>query len=214
MKNKALPRSFKISIAVIMCLTVFVFSLLGMSVRNMSEDTIEEIGIDYMAGMNEQVSLHFETIIELRLTMAESIAHIAAGDENSNYGTREEIEYGARARHFLCAALYSPDGGIEMIYGDPVELNYPELFLESLQNGERKTASAVDSSGDGVILFGVPCEYPMSDGKASLAMVVGLSTKYMGQVLFLDSDSSLSYSFVIRKDGSYVGGNEDDVHEN
>ena len=83
MKNKALPRSFKISIAVIICLTVFVFSFLGMSVRNMSEDTIEEIGIDYMAGMNEQVSLHFETIIELRLTMAESIAHIAAGDENS-----------------------------------------------------------------------------------------------------------------------------------
>lgn len=214
MKNKALPRSFKISIAVIICLTVFVFSFLGMSVRNMSEDTIEEIGIDYMAGMNEQVSLHFETIIELRLTMAESIAHIAAGDENSNYGTREEIEYGARARHFLCAALYSPDGEIEMIYGDPVELNHPELFLESLQNGERKTASAVDSGGDGVILFGVPCEYPMSDGNASLAMVVGLSTKYMGEVLFLDSDSSLSYSFVIRKDGSYVVGNEDDVHEN
>ncbi len=214
MKNKALPRSFKISIAVIICLTVFVFSFLGISVRNMSEDTIEEIGTDYMAGMNEQVSLHFETIIELRLTMAESIAHIAAGDKYSNYGTREEIEYGARARHFLCAALYSPDGEIEMIYGDPVELNHPEPFLESLQNGDRKTASAVDSDGDGVILFGVPCEYPMSDGSTSLAMVVGLSTKYMGEVLFLDSDSSLSYSFVIRKDGSYVVGNEDDVHEN
>ena len=214
MKNKALPRSFKISIAVIMCLTVFVFSLLGMSVRNMSEDTIEEIGTDYMAGMNEQVSLHFETIIELRLTMADSIAHIAVGDGNSNYGTREEIEYGARARHFLCAALYSPDGEIEMIFGDPVELNHPELFLESLRSGKRKMASAVDSEGDGVILFGVPCEYPMSGGNASLAMVVGLSTQYMGEVLFLDSDSSLSYSFVIRKDGSYVVGNEDDVHEN
>ena len=197
-----------------MCLTVFVFSLLGMSVRNMSEDTIEEIGTDYMAGMNEQVSLHFETIIELRLTMADSIAHIAVGDGNSNYGTREEIEYGARARHFLCAALYSPDGEIEMIFGDPVELNHPELFLESLRSGKRKMASAVDSEGDGVILFGVPCEYPMSGGDTSLAMVVGLSTKYMGEVLFLDSDSSLSYSFVIRKDGSYVVGNEDDVHEN
>ena len=213
MKNKALPRSFKISIAVIICLTVFVFSFLGMSVRNMSEDTIEEIGIDYMAGMNEQVSLHFETIIELRLTMAESIAHIAAGDENSNYGTREEIEYGARARHFLCAALYSPDGEIEMIYGGPVEFNHPDLFLESLRNGTRKMASGVDRGGDGVILFGVPCEYPMSDGNTSLAMVVGLSTKYMGEVLFLDSDSSLSYSFVIRKDGSYVVGNEDGVYE-
>ena len=214
MKSKALPRSFKISIAVIMCFTIFVFFLLGISVRNMSEGTIEDIGTDYMAGMNEQVSLHFETIIELRLTMAESIAHIAAGDGNSNYGTREEIEYGAKARHFMCAALYSPDGEIEMIYGDPVAFNHPDLFLESLRSGERKMASGVDSGGDGVILFGVPCEYPMSGGDTSLAMVVGLSTKYMGEVLFLDSDSSLSYSFVIRKDGSYVVGNEDDVHEN
>ena len=214
MKNQALPRSFKISIAVIICLTVFLFSFLGISIRTMSESTIEDIGTDYMAGMNEQVSLHFETIIDLRLTMAESIAHIAEGEEGSGYGAKEDIEYGAGARHFLCAALYSPGGELEMIFGDPVKLNHPEQFLESLRNGERKTASAVDSGGNGVILFGVPCEYPMSDGSGSLAMVVGLSTQYMGKVLFLDSDKSLSYSFVIRKDGSYVVGNEDDVHKN
>ncbi len=213
MKHQALPRSFKISIAVMICFTVFVFSFLGISIHNMSENTIEDIGTAYMAGMNEQVSLHFETIIDLRLTMAESIAHIAAGEDGSGYGAREDIEYGARARHFLCAALYSPSGELEMIFGDPVKLNYPDLFLESLQRGERKTASAVDSSGDGVILFGVPCEYPMSDGGNSLAMVVGLSSQYMGQVLFLDSDNSLSYSFVIRKDGSYVIGSKKDDHD-
>ncbi len=214
MKSKALPRSLKIGIVVILCLTVIVFSLLGASIHTMSESTIEEIGTAYMAGMNEQVSLHFETIIELRLTMAESIAGIAAGDGASGYGTREDIEYGARARHFLCAALYGPDGGSEMIFGDPVELNHPEPFLESLRNGERKAASATGSDGGGVILFGVPCEYPMSSGGGSLALVVGLSTKYMGEVLFLDSDQSLSYSFVIRKDGSYVVGNEGDAHKN
>ena len=214
MKNKALPRAFKISIAVMMCFTMFVFFFLGMSIHNMSENTIEDIGTAYMAGMNEQVSLHFETIIELRLTMAESIAHIAEGDGSSGYGSREEIEYGAKARHFLCAALYSPNGEIEMIFGDPVELKHPEPFLESLRSGERKTASAVDQNGDGVILFGVPCEYPMSGGDGSLAMVVGLSTQYMSEVLFLDSDHSLSYSFVIRKDGSYVVGNDGDAHKN
>ena len=214
MKKQALLRSFKISIAVIICFTVFLFSFLGISIQNMSENTIEDIGTDYMAGMNEQVSLHFETIIDLRLTMAESIARIAEGEEGSGYGAKEDIEYSARARHFLCAALYSPSGELEMIFGDPVKLNHPEQFLESLRNGERKTASAVDSSGNGVILFGVPCEYPMSGGGGSLAMVVGLSTQYMGRVLFLDSDKSLSYSFVIRKDGSYVVGNEDDVHKN
>ncbi len=214
MKNMVLPRSLKISIAVIICLNIFVFSFLGMSINNMSENTIENIGTTYMAGMNEQVSLHFETIIDLRLTMAESIAHIAADEENSSYGSKEEIEYGARARRFLCAALYSPDGKMEMIYGDSVGLNHPEPFLDSLKNGERRAASGADSDGNGVILFGVPCEYPMSDGSTSLAIVVGLSSKYMGEVLFLDSDSSLIYSYVIRKDGSYVVQDEGGVNEN
>ena len=51
MKDQALPRSLKNSIVVIICLTVFVFSLLGASIHNMSESTIEEIGTAY--GWNE-----------------------------------------------------------------------------------------------------------------------------------------------------------------
>ncbi len=204
MKSIALPRSLKISIAVIICLNIFIFSFLGRSINKMSENAIENLGDAYMGGTNEQVSLHFETIIALRLTMAESIARIASDETTSGYGSKEEIEYGAKARNFLCAALYSPDGEIEMIYGDSVEPNTPKPFLNSLKNGERKVSSAVDSNGNDVILFGVPCAYPMSDGSDSLALVVGLSSKYMGEVLFLDTENPLIYSYVIRKDGSYV----------
>lgn len=214
MKNMVLPHSIKISIAVVISLNIFIFSFLGISMNKISENTIENIGAAYMAGMNEQVSLHFETIIDLRLTMAESIAHIAEEGENASYGSKDEIEYGARARHFLCAGFYSQDGTMEMLYGDSVELNHHGSFLDSLKKGERKAASAVDVNGNGVILFGVPCEYPMSDGSASLAIVVGLSSKYMGEVLFQDSGSSLVYSYVIRKDGSYVVRDAGGVNEN
>ena len=93
MKSIILPRSLKISIAVIICLNIFIFSFLGVSVNRIGEDTIENICTTYMSRMNEQVSLHFETIIALRLTMVESIAHIAAGEKDSGYGTKEEIEY-------------------------------------------------------------------------------------------------------------------------
>ncbi|MCI8454528.1 MAG: response regulator [Lachnospiraceae bacterium] len=214
MKSKALPRSLKISIVVIICLNIFIFLFLGLSINKMSEDTIENIGTTYMAGMNEQVSLHFETIIALRLTMVESIARIAAGENETNYRSKEEIEYGARARNFLCAALYSSDGKMEMIYGNPVQPNNPELFLDSLKNGEQKVSSASNDTGNDVILFGVPCEYPMSDGSTSIALVAGLSTKYMGEVLFLDTDNPLLYSYVIRKDGSYVIRDQGGINEN
>ncbi len=212
MEIKVLPRSLKISIAVVICLNIFIFSFLGVSINKKSEDTIENIGSTYMARMNDQVSLHFETIIALRLTMVESIARVAADEEG--YGSKEEIEYGARARKFLCAALYSADGEIEMIFGDSVKPNNPGPFLDSLKRGERKVASAVDSSGNEVILFGVPCEYPMSDGSGSLALVVGLSSKYMGEVLFLETENPLIYSFVIRKNGSYVIRDQESVNEN
>ena len=212
MKHVAFPRSLKTGIVVVVCLNLLVFAVLGISIDAMSENAVENIGTAYMDGMNEQVSLHFETIIDLRLTMAESIARIAVDEKSGSYGTKEDIEYGARARHFLCAFLYSADGRIEMIYGDPVTLNYPDLFLASVQKGERKTASAVCDSGEDVILFGVPCEYPMSDGTESLAIVVGLSSAYMSEVLFLDSDSSLVYSFVIRRDGTFVARSDDAVH--
>ena len=214
MKNMVFPRFLKISIALVLCLNIVIFAFLGISIQKMSRGTIENIGAAYMAGMNEQVSLHFETIIDLRLTMAESIAHIAVDETTSSYGSKAAIEYGAQARHFLCAALYSSDGDIEMIYGDSVQLNHPEQFLESLKNGERKTASGVDSNGEDVILFGVPCEYPMADGESSLAIVVGLSSRYMGEVLFLDSDSSLVYSYVIRNDGSFVVRDEGSTNNN
>ena len=98
MKNKILPRSLKYSIAVIICLTIFVFSFLGISIHNMSENTIEAIGTAYMAGMNEQVSLHFETIIELRLTMAESIVPHPVTERGRRSNT-------ARRRGIFCAPL-------------------------------------------------------------------------------------------------------------
>ncbi len=214
MRSIALPRSLKISIAVVICLIISVFTYLGISINRMSEHTIGDIGTIYMAGMNEQVSLHFETIIVFRLAQAESVAQTAAGEEASAYGSWEEIEYSARARRFLCAALCSPDGRLEMIYGDPVEAYHPGPFLESLKSGERKAASAFDGSGNDVILFGVPCEYPMSDGNMSAALVTGISSKYMGEVLFLNSDNPLLYSYVIRKDGSYVVQDQDNENDN
>ncbi len=157
MKSMALPRSLKISIAVIICLNILVFLFLGISIHKMSENTIENIGTAYMAGMNEQVALHFETIIELRLTMVESIAHIAADEKNSGYGSREEIEYGARARQFMCVALYSADGKVEMIYGDPVESSH---FCKAGKTGNAKCRLLWTAAGTISFCLAFPVNIP------------------------------------------------------
>lgn len=197
-------RSIKASIAVTITLIICAFMFLGSSIKKMSQGTIDDIGTIYMAGLNEQVALHFETIINLRLTMMDAIADVAVDQRGAGYGSKEDIEYNARARGFICAALYSDDGEMETIYGEPLELNSPDAFLNSLKNGQRKVTSSADNFGNGVVLFGVPCEYPMADGGKSIAIVAGLSSTYMSRVLFLDTVTPLIQSYVIRRDGSYV----------
>ena len=64
MKNKTLPRSLKISIAVIICLTISVFSLLGRSIHKMSEKTIEGIGTEFKKFGFEEVDGNMETFSE------------------------------------------------------------------------------------------------------------------------------------------------------
>lgn len=202
--NTSFPHSIKISITVTIILIICAFMFLGTSIKKMSEGTIDDIGTIYMAGLNEQVALHFETIIDLRLSMLDAIANVATDQGSSGYGSKKDIEYNARARGFINLFLYSANGEMETIYGDSVEINNPELFLNSLKNGEHKITSSADNSGNGVVLFGVPCEYPMSNGHQSIAVVAGLSSEYMSKVLFLDTVTPLIQSYVIRRDGSYV----------
>ena len=52
--------------------------------------------------------------------------------------------------------------------------------------------------------MGIPVSYPLADGKSSIALVAGLPIEYINEILSLDESDSLTYSHIIRKDGSYV----------
>ena len=54
---------------VVVCLFVF----LAFFMNQKSSDTIQEVGRIYMTGMSEQISLHYETTIELRLSQVQAL---------------------------------------------------------------------------------------------------------------------------------------------
>lgn len=63
----------------------------------MGEDAIRQLGIFYMSGTTEQVSSHFEAIIELRLSQVESIVHaVPPGRATWNSSMQVELAYNAR----------------------------------------------------------------------------------------------------------------------
>lgn len=180
------------------------FVLLGGYMNQKSAETIERVGDIYMASTSEQIILHYETVIDLRLSQLSAIVETILPDSTDHELLFENLEYNAKARGFEYLALYSPEGDFEMIYGTEVDVIDPEPFQKSLLEGKKKIAVAADAARNGVVLLAVPCRYHMEDGDESLALVAGLSVEYMNGILFLDEEDTLIKSHIIRKDGSYV----------
>ncbi len=203
-KNDRSIRFLYLSIVSVSVLIVGLFALLAVFMNRKSVETIEEVGKMYMTGMSEQISLHYETVIGLRLSQVSSIVDIIPPDSSDQEQLLADLEYNAKARGFEHLGLMAEDGTIEMVYGEQVSVLDEAPFITSLRNHKEKIAVAEDTSGKGVVLLGVPCEYRMQDGSQAIALVGGLSTEYMSSILFLDENDTLVDSFIIRKDGSYV----------
>ena len=192
------------SIVGVSVLIVGLFTLMSVYMNRKSSETIEEVGKLYMNGMNEQIVLHYKTVIGLRLSQVSAIADTASTDTEDREALLSDLEYSAAARGFACLALCAADGELEMIYGDAIEVVEPEPFLRSMGQGQQRIAVARDEEENGVVLMGVPFVCGMADGKESISLVGGFSTEYMKSVLFLDEEEALVNSYIIRRDGTYV----------
>ena len=155
-KNKT-ARFLATSLALLLSLSVAIFSFLGFFMGSQSTDTIRQVSRMYMSGMNAQISMHFETTMELRLDQLEALVRTSLPQNiHENPALEEDLIYNAQAREFSYLAYYRTDGSFEMLYGSQLEVVDPEPFHASLTSGETKVAVGNDLSGNRVILLGVP----------------------------------------------------------
>ncbi len=205
MRNHTM-RFLQVSLALVVLLCVVVFSFLAYYMNVQSSATISEIGTIYMSGLNERISMHFETTIDYNLSQIEGIISNFP-PESADYDTlAASMGANAHERGFSSLALYSADGDFEMLYGDPVRVTDPQPFLHSLQNSEKKVAVGTNSQEENVVLIGVHTRYEMKSGEECIALVASLPVDYFKRILALDATDtgSLVYSHVIRKDGTFV----------
>ena len=203
-KDDKAIRFLMVSLIGVTILITGLFAMLSSYMNRKSMETIEEVGKLYMTGMNEQIVMHYETVIELRLSQVGAMADTIYPEGTDRQKLLEELQYSAKARGFNYLALCSAEGRFEMIYGNMVEAVDAEPFVESVSKGEQKIAAATDSQGRGVVLMGVPYVCEMADGEESISLVGGFYSEYLSSVLFLDENEALVDSYIIRKDGSYV----------
>ena len=207
-------RFLTVSLALVLLLTVCIFSFLAFFMSQKSAETISAVGTTYMSGMGEKVTQHFQTTIELRLSQVEALVDILPPDSEPYHTLRSDLAYNAQARGFQALAFYSADGKFDMIYGNRPVLADPEPFLDSMNSGDMKVAITSIQSGQKDILLGVSASYRMSGGETSTALVASLPADYIADTLSLYSEESLVYSHIIRRDGSFVIRSGDAFREN
>ena len=213
MKNHKTANYLKISLIFVVALCVLVFSFLAVFMDKQSANTINQVGSLYMQSMCEQISNHFETTIDLRLSQVNALMESTTPENVDKLQLWRRMERNAKDCGFTHLALLSRDGNFEMIYGNRIEIVDPAPYLGSLNAGERKVALGLDNEGNYVVLMGMSCNYPMENGQVCTALVAGLPVSYINEALSLNISGAQSYSFIIRKDGSYVIGDYSDGSE-
>ncbi|MBD5098338.1 MAG: response regulator [Clostridiales bacterium] len=204
MKNKT-TRLLTISLIGVALLCVCVFSFLAIHMSAQSAKTINEVGTLYMSTMSRQTSIHFDSIITLRMDQLDVLVGTVPADKvHTDQDARDELIKDGRSRDFDCLAFYKTDGTFEMLYGSELTLSDPEPFLDSLRKGENKVTVGINAEGEKVVLLGVPSSHSSAEEYPCAGLVAGLPVSYISEHLSLDENNDRVYSFIIRRDGSFV----------
>ena len=192
----------------VFCILTFITQAVWLNL--MGEDAIRQLGVFYMSGMSEQVSSHFGTTIELRLSQVESLVDsVPPGRAMTESAMRIGLSYNARSLGFEYLAFYGEDGTFHMIYGSQVTADVPESLHRSVQGGQYNVCAGKDAAGTPVVLMGVPAVYRMEDGNTSIALIAGGPSQYLDDRLETNIRNNIMEYSIIRTDGSYILNNSE-----
>ena len=189
-------------IVIVLCSGAFVWQVKDMDEK--STKVINEIGEIYMAGMSEQTTLHFATIMELRLSEVKGLVNdIAPNQLNGYVQVSSLLSHNAKARGFDRLAFCMEDGTFELLYGEDIGEIDSTTFMNAIKNGEERMIMGTNQADEHDILLSVPMVYELPDGRKSMSLVAGFPMEYIAETLSAELSDSMVY-FVIRRDGLVI----------
>lgn len=198
--NKFLRYSF-VGI-IILCILVFSFLMIFMS-RN-TEKSIREVNNIYMSEMSIQLQQKFQSILDLRLEQVDAIIKgtppntVTYGEEMFN-----ELRTSVEFIGFSYLGLYSEDGELESIYGEDISNNNNDIKI-LWNNDGNIIEQAFDKNKNKILLVGKAANYPMNNGKNSIALIAGISMEYLNESLYLYLEGAMVYSHIINTNGEFI----------
>lgn len=194
-----------VSFSILIFVCIVMFTITSVYVSGKSDGAINEVGKIYMSAIAKQMQEKFDAVIDSQILEMEGIVQRHPPEE-MEYGQEmiDQLVVSAQVRDFEYLGLYTKEGESELIYGSEVEYESEEVFQKVLQDSSLHVFSGVSSEGERVMCMLINVEYPMKGGKTSFAMVAAIPMEYLEKVLALDDKNSLMYSYIIRRDGTFV----------
>lgn len=197
---------FLVSFIIMLFVCVVIIVYYAFSMAKKSNKAINEIGTIYMQAMNDEITMHFQTTIELRLNQVEAIAQNNPADSfgDDTETMLESLEVEGHIRNFNSLALLSADGDIQMIFGEQIKIADIDPFLDSLNKDEKKVSIATNASGVESIMLGISTVYPMEGSKTCTALIAGIPVEDVEEILSFDREKTITYSSIIKRNGDFI----------
>lgn len=202
-----------ISFSLLAVACVAMITIASSAIAGKSDRAINEIGSLYMSAMAKQMQEKFDTVVDMQISEIRGIIE-RHPPESVVYDQEmiDQLSLSAQVRDFVYLGLYTEDGESETIYGSPVEYDSETTFRSVLNDSSLRVFSGMSAEGEKVLCMLVDAQYPMKNGKTSSAMVAATPMAELDEVLSLDEDEAMMYSFIIRPDGTYVVRNRQETY--
>ena len=197
----------------IVCIVAFV--ALAFYLNHQNEQAVTQLGNIYMSNINDRITKHFDAISDQCLkpmtTFAENIPPMCESSKKEYF---KWMTYYGHSRDYESVSWCDDKGNIESIYGGSIQSTGFTSFLETIKKGESRVAVGRNEAGEQVVLMCAPVRLSIPGMENCVAMVGELPISYLSDILSLEEDNSLVYSFVIREDGTFVVRNSAAVRDN
>ena len=206
-----------VSFVGLLALCIGVFSAITNLMGRQNNAALNQVVGTYMEGMSTHIQHHFETMTSTQMIQVGGIVQAIPPESVTalDQTTRERLKRAAAYRGFVHLALYSTEGEAEVLCGEDVALENKEIFLVSMNSGDKLVTLGTTAGGEMMLLYGIsvgyPNEvgYPMPGGQRCTALVAGFPIKQLSDALSLGVDNTLIFTHIIRADGSFVAKNTD-----
>ncbi|MDE7249156.1 MAG: hypothetical protein K2N82_04570, partial [Lachnospiraceae bacterium] len=167
---------------IVICIVLFCFLLFYMSAR--TNETIYDVGGNYMSAINEQVQQKFSAIIDMKLIQIENaVTHVAKDRGESREEQIDGLIHSAQIINLDYLGIYGENGEYDKIYGKGISTVIGDNM--SINADGNIVTRGFDENGNSMLLLGRRSDFAMSNGKLGIAMIAALPMEQLNEALFL-----------------------------